>query len=579
LSDKSRGWSIRHRLVLVAAGVALPLMLLSAGIIWQLAVNERQNRREAIIYATRTLMNSVDGLLNKQIAMAELLASSPALQSDDIGRFREEAARAMPGLAGAWVVVSNSDGDVLLNLMASSSPTLQRRGPIGLDLQRRAIAEKRYQISDLIVGPVTKLALVTVEVPVLRENRPPLAVTIAMDSRIFLPLFEAWNLPDGWRAALLDSKGNFIARSLDHDSTVGTPAAEGFRNAMSANREGWSEFRSVEGRLIANAHVTSRVSGWVMGVAADQTLLEAPVRRTLTVAILAGIAATLASILFAIWAARRISNPIEQIETGTHALLLRQSVSFPPTGVPEVDRALDAFASTAKTLQRHEEERDEREQHIRIIMRELSHRSKNLLAIVMAIARQTARNSPSFQEFERRFNSRIQALAGAHDLLVEQQWSGATLDGLASAQLSAFGLEKIAMRGPPVKLRAEAIQNVALALHELGTNASKYGSLSAPQGRVEIDWELVANESGPPSLRLTWREIGGPKVKPPEDRGFGCFVLERVTVNALGEGRIEFDEDGLIWTCTISPEHLIEGEDAAGVSAYMASMRTERRAS
>ena len=121
-------------------------------------------------------------------------------------------------------------------------------------------------------------------------------------------------------------------------------------------------------------------------------------------------------------------------------------------------------------------------------MRELSHRSKNLLAIVLAIARQTSRHTTSFSDFEARFNSRIQALADAHDLLVEQQWSGAFIGDLVSAQLAAFGMERVTCSGPRVMLRTEAVQNVALALHELATNASKYGALSVPAGNVAIAW-------------------------------------------------------------------------------------------
>jgi len=193
---------------------------------------------------------------------------------------------------------------------------------------------------------------------------------------------------------------------------------------------------------------------------------------------------------------------------------------------------------------------------VHVIMRELSHRSKNLLAIVLAIARQTARNTQNFQEFEGRFSSRIQALADAHDLLVEQQWNGAQVDALVRGQLAAFGMERVAISGEPVLLRAEAVQNVALALHELATNASKYGALSVSDGRVTIDWAFNPGEPGDRSLRLTWRESGGPPVKAPERKGFGCFVLERVTINALGEGGLEFDEKGLIWTCVINPEHI-----------------------
>ena len=299
-----------------------------------------------------------------------------------------------------------------------------------------------------------------------------------------------------------------------------------------------------------------------MGLAAEKTLFEAPVRSTILIAGLAGGATTLLSLLLAVWSARRIARPIEQIEQGTHALMLRRAISFSNTGLPEADRTLDALASTALVFEQHDKERDEREAHVRLIMRELSHRSKNLLAIVLAIARQTARHTTSFSDFEARFNSRIQALADAHDLLVEQQWSGALIDDLVRAQLAAFGMERVVTRGERIMLRTEAVQNVALALHELATNASKYGALSVPAGKVNIDWARETDGSGERNLRLTWRESGGPPVAPPSQKGFGCFVLERVTVNALGEGKLEFNPDGLVWTCIIRPEHLVDGSQA-----------------
>ena len=243
--------------------------------------------------------------------------------------------------------------------------------------------------------------------------------------------------------------------------------------------------------------------------------------------------------------------------------MLRRAITFSNTGLPEVDRTLDALASTARVFEQHDKERDEREAHVRLIMRELSHRSKNLLAIVLAIARQTARHTTSFSDFETRFNSRIQALADAHDLLVEQQWSGAFIDDLVRAQLAAFGMEKVVCRGERVMLRTEAVQNVALALHELATNASKYGALSAPDGKVDIDWARETGESGERNAALhvarERRAAGDGAGK----KGFGCFVLERVTVNALGEGGLEFNPDGLVWTCIIQPEHLMDGDGAA----------------
>ena len=551
--------------MLLALAVALPFVLLTAGIMWQLANNERETRREAILFSTRTLMNAVDTVLSKQIAVAQMLATSPALAADDLLAFREEAQRAMSGLSGGWIVLANEGGQQLINLAPGATEPLPRRAEAGMKIQRRALETGQVQISGIFNGAVLQSPTVAVELPVFRKEKPPVEIIIGMEPNVFLSLFEQWNLPDGWLAGLIDRDGNFIARSRNHTQTVGKPASDGLRAAALTAAQGWNEMVSLEGATIANAHVTSPLSGWVMGLAAEKSLFEAPIQDTILIAGLAGGGTTLLSLLLAIWSARRISRPIEQIEQGTHALMLRRAISFSNTGLPEADRTLDALASTARVFEQHDKERDEREAHVRLIMRELSHRSKNLLAIVLAIARQTSRHTTSFSDFESRFNSRIQALADAHDLLVEQQWSGARIDDLVRAQLAAFGMEKVNCCGEPILLKAEAVQNVALALHELATNASKYGALSAPAGQVNIDWAREAGAPGERDLRLTWRESGGPPVTAPSQKGFGCFVLERVTVNALGEGKLEFNPDGLVWTCVIRQEHLVD--DAAGDAA------------
>jgi two-component sensor histidine kinase len=563
--------------MLLALAVALPFMLLTAGIVWQLANNERETRREGILFSTRTLMNAVDTILSKQIAVAQMLATSPALQTDDFVAFRQEAERATPGLSSGWIVLADQDGQQIMNLLPGASDPLPKRRPEAIALQHKALATGTFQISGVFEGALKKSPVVAVEVPVVRKGKPPLALAVIMEPGIFLSLFEQWNLPEGWLAGLIDRNGNFIARSRSHEENVGRQASQGFRFAAEGSREGWNEMTSLEGGTIANAHVTSALSGWVMGLATDKKLFEAPIRKTILIASIAGGATTLLSLLLAVWSARRIARPIEQIEQGTHALGLRRTMTFTNTGLPEADRTLNAIASTAKVLEQHDKERDEREAHVRLIMRELSHRSKNLLAIVLAIARQTSRHTSSFDEFEQRFNSRIQALADAHDLLVEQQWSGAYLDDLVGAQLAAFGTERVICRGARIMLKTEAVQNVALALHELATNASKYGALSVSTGKVNIDWARQPGADGTSDLRLTWRESSGPKVAPPTAKGFGCFVLERVTVNALGEGSLEFRPEGLSWTCIIRPEHLVEGATPVTAPQQVAARRLGQR--
>lgn len=557
LINPGKGWTIRHRVTLVALAVALPLILLSSGIIWQLAQNERANRRDAIFYSVRQLMNSVDAELSKQITIAHVLASSTSLQNDDFATFRMEAKRARPSLSGSWIVIADQDGNQIFNLARSAGEKLGTRLPASIERQKRALATGAIQVSGVFVSASRRIPIVTVDIPVVRPGRSPLGLALIIDSSGFKQLLDERYLPEGWLAGLIDRNGNLIARSRDHDRTVGKPASATFRKAVAGSREGLADTFTLENEATTTAHTTSALSGWVMGLAANRAVFEAPIRRTLVWASAAAAGALVLSMLLGLWAARRIAAPIERIEQGTHALLRREPVQFARTGVPEVDRALDAFVSAAESLEKHEKERDEREAHVRLIMRELSHRSKNLLAIVLAIARQTSRTTTNFHEFEERFNARIQALADAHDLLVEQQWIGASLDDLVNAQLSAFGTERVSAGGDKILLRAEAVQNVALALHELATNAVKYGALSVAQGRVTIDWKWRDAAPDKRVVRLVWRETGGPPVVEPERKGFGRFVLERVTVNALGTGGIEFSPSGVVWTCDIDPEHIV----------------------
>ena len=188
--------------MLLALAVALPFVLLTGGIVWQLANNERETRREAILFSTRTLMNAVDTILSKQIAVAQMLATSPALHADDLTTFRPEATRAMMGLSGGWIVIADESGQQLLNLAPGATEPLPRRVEAGMKLQRRAMETGQIQISGIFTGAYLKTPTVVVELPVRRKDKPPLELIIAMQPGLFLTLFEQWNLPEGWLAGL-----------------------------------------------------------------------------------------------------------------------------------------------------------------------------------------------------------------------------------------------------------------------------------------------------------------------------------------------------------------------------------------
>lgn len=193
-------------------------------------------------------------------------------------------------------------------------------------------------------------------------------------------------------------------------------------------------------------------------------------------------------------------------------------------------------------------ERKEGEAHLRLLLRELTHRSKNLLAVIQAMARQTARHAGSVESFLHQFGARLQALAASHDLLVRESWYGASLNELVRSQLAAYvGAEEgqVAIDGPAVALKPEAAQNLGLALHELAVNAAKYGALSVPAGRVSITWDRRDDDNGS-AIAFDWREELGPKVKIRRKKGFGSMVIERNLARALdAEVNMDFDPDGL----------------------------------
>jgi len=173
-------------------------------------------------------------------------------------------------------------------------------------------------------------------------------------------------------------------------------------------------------------------------------------------------------------------------------------------------------------------DRKELDENRQMLMREVNHRGKNLLSVVKVIARQTARRSP--ENFIEAFGERLQALAANQDILVNNGWQKIELDALVRGQLEHFEAisERVTVAGPPVKVSAHAAQAIGMAIHELATNAAKYGSLSNDIGRVVIGWSIEQGE-----FSMSWREQDGPAVSAPTSHGFGTTVIDKLTASSL----------------------------------------------
>lgn len=218
-------------------------------------------------------------------------------------------------------------------------------------------------------------------------------------------------------------------------------------------------------------------------------------------------------------------------------------------------------------LRDHLAERDNAARRQAMLMHELNHRVKNSLATVQGIAAQTLRADAEPAAVRRSFLARLLALAKTHDLLTATAWSGSDLRDIILAELAPFGDEaspdRVTLDGPAVTLAPNATVAIGMAIHELATNAVKYGALSVPGGRVLAAWS-----ASPPAapdrrrqLHLTWREVGGPRVAPPTRRGFGSRLIERGLARELGGTvRIDFAPEGLRCAVEVPLAESLPGE-------------------
>jgi PAS domain S-box-containing protein len=201
-----------------------------------------------------------------------------------------------------------------------------------------------------------------------------------------------------------------------------------------------------------------------------------------------------------------------------------------------------------KILRDHTERRREDERRS-LLIEELAHRVKNTLAAVQAISAQTLRQADVPDTLQNDLTERLKALARAHDMLVRNGWEGASLREVVDRTLEPHAAEggRFSAAGPPVRLLSHMTVTLNLALHELTTNAVKYGGLSVPGGHVEVAWWLEQRSPGAvPAVVITWRERGGPPVRPPERRGFGSRMLERaLPYQSGGEVTLDFAPEGV----------------------------------
>jgi two-component sensor histidine kinase len=216
---------------------------------------------------------------------------------------------------------------------------------------------------------------------------------------------------------------------------------------------------------------------------------------------------------------------------------------------------LDCRRTYALETNRDITQRKRHEEREHLIMREMNHRAKNMLGLVQAIARQTATRNP--EDFIDRFSQRIQALSANQELLIRGERKGVETEDLVRAQLAPFADligTRIATQGAKLRLKAAGAQAIGLALHELATNAGKYGALSMDTGHIDVCWATDGD-----IFTMSWVERDGPPVSAPKRRGFGTVVMQEMAEDSL-DGTVDLDyaTSGLTWRLTCPAENILE---------------------
>lgn len=342
--------SMRQLLAAIVLATALPLVALALLVHQQLVANERQASRASMMINARSLAALIDNEIDIHIAVAATLATSRALEIGDLVSFQRQSKLALEIIPGAWLSLSDPDGRFVMSTLLDIGQPLPPRGK--LDIMAAAWATGKPQVSNVVMGPLSKRRNAFIEYPVFKAGAPLYTMVIGLNPDRFLNLMR--NKSDATAVAgIVDRQQKFVARIPDHEARVGTLASEGWRAALARAPEGFAETQTLEGELSLMAYSPTR-AGWTMGLAIPMTVLEAPVRRILWTTGLIGSVLALLGLTLALGLGRRLSRTVTQLETA--ARMMGRGAIVPPEAFPiaEATSISQALSTSSRELARRE---------------------------------------------------------------------------------------------------------------------------------------------------------------------------------------------------------------------------------
>lgn len=477
-----------------------------------------------------SIAETIDRELSGMVTTLRVLSTTPSLASGRYKDFYERAKSALAG-SGTYLVLLDENFDQILNTRVPYGTPL---GPVSdPEPVRRALDARAAVISGVFFEETAERWGFNVILPYVPEGKPPRVLMLTRDAESIANTLSQQMLRGGWNASLVDANGLVIASSF-MSTNVGKP----FFLDLNA---GSPQIARLSNNMAPASFVAitdeSAFSGWKVVVWAPTASIERPMRRTLW-QLLAGSFIVIALSAGTAWfLGRRIARPVRNLAHDAHRLGAGEMVKAVPYPIAEVATVSAALAEAS--IDRRAAEND-----IRLLMREVAHRAKNQLTVVASMAKQTARSARSLPSFLDSFQKRLYGLARSTDLLIAGGASGVDLRELLIAQIEPFRPEdpkRLELSGPSVRLANQAAQTIGLAVHELATNAAKYGAFAARGGYLRVSWQIEEDV-----LVIIWREHLQRLRRRPVKRGFGTEIIERMLGGTLdAEISRTFHRDGL----------------------------------
>ncbi|MCJ8520133.1 two-component sensor histidine kinase [Pseudorhizobium tarimense] len=543
--------SIGAYLVALSAVVAIPLVVFVVFLMIEL------ERRDRVLLAANTaedaqvVARSVDRALQDMATTLRILAGSPELDQGDFQAFHNRVQNSLRSNS-LYAIAVDASGQQLLNTRVPFGTPLGRTSsPATL---QKALDSGVTQISDVFFGPTSGRFVFNVVIPLSQEmaqSSGAAALIITQNAEDLQRLLSIESLPPQWSVAILDAGGAIVTSLGESNASSISAFPEETIRLMSGVNGTIEDLGGEPEQIYGYAQIVG--SQWKAVVWGPISTAQAAILSTSRQLIVGSVLFLAIGMLCGYLIARQLRIPIRQIAEMAERIGRGEIVPPVETRIREANQISVALSNASF-------DRSQAEDKMHFILHELVHRTKNILTLVQAMMRQLARQGDSMEEFQKAISTRLQGLGRSIEVLASEQWVGVPLKRLVTIQLETFAeaSNRVELDGEDIALKAEAVQNLGLVLHELATNSLKYGALSVPEGKVIVSWRQDAPSDLQSLLRLTWKEVGGPPAKEPERTGFGTKIIRRHAEASFG-GKVDirYDASGFSWIL-VAPREAFE---------------------